>query len=875
MTIIKTNCERISGMTKNICLAVAAAASAWVPAIADNAPAPQPEKKVFAHYMTCFSASPDFYRREIALAQRYAIDGFALNCGEWKKPVKDNKTIDTRYIANANRIFQAAQDLNTGFKLFMSPDFACIPAKEWQRYGVDDMFTRYYKHPNLFRYRNKAFFSGYSGRPEQYTPIAEQLRRDGYDFLLVPNTGRNFHPMAWSLETVLSYFRPGNKLDGVFCFTCDGTVNDLIDNNANGRRGTLFADKIYMAGAVPAYNSPNLRDFRGMAGYCSIWEGIIRDQADLVEIVTWNDYQEDSNLMPYRWRSELGKFPCEKAYYNRDESYLDVTSYYASAFKTGDLPQITQDRLYFSYRARQRTRTTVWDDKLRQWVDIRFCQYPYDQIHDDVRDAVYVTAFLTAPAELTIVQGQEQKKVSLPAGVSSCEMPMQPGVPRLLLKRDGNEIINVFGRKTIVDKPTQTNSVKGYHLAYRTWTSGAAAGQPTVSLKPSTPVEIGEKGRQELALTVAQLGDKTYNFRLTYRNTGDEEARLTLYADGAPGADGAQPYYFPLFLPSTGNEFRTVSFLWSAWAGTSKLTMRCDRNDNPKLTALGFNDSGTITFKQLDLIPLIPFQAGKPSSLPVMVEIPGGEFVMGGDGGEPDEAPAHRVKLSPFALGKYEVTNAEFERFMPEHKQRRDGYSWRDREPVIYVSWTDAVRYCNWLSKQHGLNPVYDEKTWAADLKADGFRLPTEAEWEYAASGRDENRLYPWGNQLPGPGLGNFESARSLSIAPQRTSSTGGGVEIVGDYPLGAGRGGLMDLAGNVAEWCSDAYLPYTADAVTDPCVQGKSPHRVIRGGSWGYYNRSQRCRDREFNNSGYPGYIYLGFRVALSDAGYRKLNRK
>ena len=113
---------------------------------------------------------------------------------------------------------------------------------------------------------------------------------------------------------------------------------------------------------------------------------------------------------------------------------------------------------------------------------------------------------------------------------------------------------------------------------------------------------------------------------------------------------------------------------------------------------------------------------------------------------EADELPAHPVKLSGFAIGKYEVSNAEFERFWPEHRQWRDGYSWRDREPVIYVDWRDAARYCNWLSKQSGLAVVYDEKTWAADAKANGFRLPTEAEWEYVATGRGENREYPWGH---------------------------------------------------------------------------------------------------------------------------------
>ena len=150
--------------------------------------------------------------------------------------------------------------------------------------------------------------------------------------------------------------------------------------------------------------------------------------------------------------------------------------------------------------------------------------------------------------------------------------------------------------------------------------------------------------------------------------------------------------------------------------------------------------------------------------------------------------------------------------------------------------------------------------------------MPTEAEWEYAATGRGENRIYPWGNTPPKPELGNFALDKSLSIAAQRTSSVSGGVSIVGDYPIGASRDGIMDLAGNVAEWCSDYYNPYEASEQKDPCDQRPSPHRVIRGGSWGYYNFSQRCKDREFNNPGYPGYIYLGFRIAISADGYREM---
>ena len=99
------------------------------------------------------------------------------------------------------------------------------------------------------------------------------------------------------------------------------------------------------------------------------------------------------------------------------------------------------------------------------------------------------------------------------------------------------------------------------------------------------------------------------------------------------------------------------------------------------------------------------------------------------------------------------------------------------------------------------------------------------------------------------------------------------GVVTVGSFPAGASRDGVMDMAGNVAEWCSDWYQMYGEGARTDPLESRESHSRVIRGGSWGYYGHSQRAADREFNSQVYPGYIFVGFRVAVPEAGWEKAN--
>ena len=391
-------------------------------------------------------------------------------------------------------------------------------------------------------------------------------------------------------------------------------------------------------------------------------------------------------------------------------------------------------------------------------------------------------------------------------------------------------------------------------------------------------------------IPVAGLETSTYNVRITYSNPSGEEARLTLFADGPPRAKDDHPYFIPAFLPPTEKgKFQTVSFLWSLYADTrtvkllwepGKLWGKPDPTDD---------DYGAVLVDAIELVKVEPFVVPKavPGPLPEMVLIPGGKFTMGSEQGEPDEKPLHEVTVSPFAMGKYEVTNEEFERFDPAHRAFRNGNSWRDREPVVHVSWVDAAKYCNWLSEKAGLTPVYaesapdpakpKEKSWMADLKADGFRLPTEAEWEYVASGRGEGRIYPWGKDAPVPGIhGRFRLKAALGARLPRPASEDGGAVVVGSYPAGASRDGVMDMAGNVGEWCTDWYAyPYPAEKQTDPCHQTPGNHRSIRGGTWSWYGYSQRASDREFNSQNYPGHAYYGIRVVLPEAGWNKVSNR
>ncbi|MGD0091256.1 MAG: SUMF1/EgtB/PvdO family nonheme iron enzyme, partial [Planctomycetota bacterium] len=469
------------------------------------------------------------------------------------------------------------------------------------------------------------------------------------------------------------------------------------------------------------------------------------------------------------------------------------------------------------------------------------------------------------------------------------DLPLAPGVPQFTLRRDDKLVLDVVGRRSVIGQETEENSLYlPGHAQSRLWAGMAVAGT-AASLSAKTAqlhegaelqaaggveaVFIPTKSAAGVTFAVSGLKTGMYNLRFRYSNPNAYDRRLTLQADGAPLRNPEEKYRIPLWLPPTGkDQWATATLMWTLYDQTTQLKIECSQ----KADALpGWNDTAEVLIAGIELVRPDPptFAPPPPSVFPELVAIPGGAFTMGGTSTEADEAPAAKVTLSPFAIGKYEVTNAEFEQCSPAHRQWRDGYSWRDREPVIYVDWREAARYCNWLSQQAKLAPVYDEKTWDANMQAEGFRLPTEAEWEYVAAGRDEQRPYPWGKEEPKPYVhGNFPGPQVLEIPAFVRSQDAQGTTVVGSFPAGASRDGVLDLAGNVAQWCTDWYQPYSPGDKTNPVETRESHSRVIRGGSWGYYGCSQRCKDREFNSQSYPGYIYIGFRVALSEAGWKKL---
>jgi formylglycine-generating enzyme required for sulfatase activity len=223
---------------------------------------------------------------------------------------------------------------------------------------------------------------------------------------------------------------------------------------------------------------------------------------------------------------------------------------------------------------------------------------------------------------------------------------------------------------------------------------------------------------------------------------------------------------------------------------------------------------------------------------PETIVIPAGGFLMGCDSGSENERPIHRVFVDEFAIGRYAVTNRLYRIFV-EDTGRRYPPGWKDSlfnhpdQPVTSVSWFDATAYCAWQSQKTGKR----------------YRLPTEAEWERAARGGLENKLYTWGDEPPHeqPGYSVF-----WHTGPERAGQR---------PPNGFG---LYDVSENVHEWCSDWYDEhyYMNSPSLNPQGPGTGTRRASRGGSWRHQIKITRVAAR---SSIPPAFSYsdYGFRVA------------
>lgn len=221
-----------------------------------------------------------------------------------------------------------------------------------------------------------------------------------------------------------------------------------------------------------------------------------------------------------------------------------------------------------------------------------------------------------------------------------------------------------------------------------------------------------------------------------------------------------------------------------------------------------------------------------------MVLIPAGSFNMGSTTGQANEAPVHAVTLDAFYLDKFEVSNAQYRACVNSGGctpgNRADSFTYTgyrddptyDNYPVMGVTWDQAEAYCRWA----------------------GQRLPTEAEWEYAARG-SKNLTWPWGN----------------SFDPQLSAASAGDTQPVDSYPGGVGPFGVYNMAGNVGEWVADVYDEtfYANSPADNPLSTGNGAGRIFRGGSFGNPDGAFYTTSRRYGNARTFHDVDIGFRCA------------
>lgn len=285
----------------------------------------------------------------------------------------------------------------------------------------------------------------------------------------------------------------------------------------------------------------------------------------------------------------------------------------------------------------------------------------------------------------------------------------------------------------------------------------------------------------------------------------------------------------------------------------------------------------TLLFLLLFLMVLALAGCGQEEAMPVEVPenfvlIPGGTFQMGSPESEAwrsEDETQHTVTVSDFYMSCYEVTQAEYEAVTGKNPSNFSGGDL----PVENVTWLEAVAYCNARSEAEGLTPAYrmDGQKVSWDRSADGYRLPTEAEWEYACRAGTETPFYMenspsaeeanyYGN-YPYMIEENYFSPGNLTVQPGEYRQTTVAVGSFGTNPLG-----LYDMHGNVGEWTWDLYGAYPKSGQTDPTGAESGTRRVYRGGGWNDFAKNMRSAYRAMMDQD-KGSFNVGIRLVRNAA--------
>ncbi len=306
---------------------------------------------------------------------------------------------------------------------------------------------------------------------------------------------------------------------------------------------------------------------------------------------------------------------------------------------------------------------------------------------------------------------------------------------------------------------------------------------------------------------------------------------VTFNANGGVGEMAAQTFEAETPAQLSANTFTYEGHTFAGWATTT--TGAVEYADQASYTA-----TENATLYAIWNTTIVEIEG--------MIYVAGGTFEMGNPDasiGDSDERPVHSVTLSSYYIGKYEVTQAQWESVMEENYSYFEGSD----HPVENVSWLNAIKFCNALSASEGLTLSYtvNGAEVTVNPNANGYRLPTEAQWEYAARGGSLSAGYLYS------GSDNIDEVAWFG------DNSGGATHPVGTKQ--ANELGIYDMTGNVWEWCWDWYGDYSSNSQTDPYGPTSGSFRVIRGGGW--YDAAVGCRafDRLSRNpSNMDGYLGL-----------------
>ncbi len=485
------------------------------------------------------------------------------------------------------------------------------------------------------------------------------------------------------------------------------------------------------------------------------------------------------------------------------------------------------------------------------------------------------------------------------------------------IRNDGDDVlrhVTVIRGRTLLDAPFELTA--GEERLFSFTTEAKTSGEHTETIavtgvagdgtglrdEAGATVEVFEPVRPSLALDlVAEPEAVTVGSEVTWtvmiHNDGNDPLRSVIVRHGRLLLDdpfdlaiGAERQFTFATRPKTaGEQNETVTAGGMAGSGDrvraeagAAVQVRRPKAAKPKPTpepvsgpvakpaTVEAPEPPTRDEKSKTSTPKLKTRDAKPDTLTIskpfkmeFVRIPAGDFLMGSDptvdkDARDNEQPQHSVYLPDYYMAKTPVTNAQYAVFVKAagykaHSKWQGGTKFPTGgqiHPANYIRWPDAIAFCKWLTREGGYT----------------VRLPTEAEWEKAARGTD-GRIYPWGNQWDKSRL-NCDAALLRGLA-SAFGVAKAGTTSVGHYsPKGDSPYGLVDMAGNVWEWCSTiwderAYPFQVQDEWIDAYLSRTDVRRVLRGGSWGTYPQNARCACRSRNHGDY--WDTRGFRVLVS----------